>query len=224
MPARVVDVTSGPNPKVVVTNGASGKFMALSYCWGPQGKDLLVLNNETKAELLQGTLEERRFARTHGEAFHTARSLGIQYVWIDALCITQGDADHWVAESKKMGQVYNNAYLTVLAGSSTEPRAGFLADRHNPIQPFPIPLDETSLDQPFLFATMPRSHTEGPTSTRNWCFQEAMLARRLVTFGTEQLSFRCTTGTYFEHTAPEKLEGVPRTLEERRTPVFHPDR
>lgn len=223
MPTRVVDVTSGPNPRVVVTDGASGRFMALSYCWGPQGKDLLVLNNETKAKLLQGTVEERKFARTHREAFHTARSLGIQYVWIDALCPIQGDSKDWAAESKKMGQVYSNAYLTVLAGSSTDSRAGFLADRHNPIQPFPIPLDEKPRDQPFLFATMPRSSTEGPTSTRSWCFQEAMLSRRLVTFGTEQLSFRCTTGTYFEHTAPEKLEGVPRTFEERRMPVFHPE-
>lgn len=75
MPTRVVDVTSGPNPRVVVTDGDSGKFMALSYCWGPQGGDLLVLNNETKAEMLQGALEEKTFARTHREAFHTARSL-----------------------------------------------------------------------------------------------------------------------------------------------------
>lgn len=224
MPTRVVDVTIGTNPRVVVTDGQRGKFVALSYCWGPQGKDLLVLNNETKAELFQGKLKESSFARTHQEAFDTARSLGIQYIWIDALCIIQGDAQDWAEESKKMGLVYSNAYLTIIAGSSTDSRAGFLADRHNPIQPFPIPLDDKTRDQPFLFATMPRSHNEGPTSTRSWCFQEAMLSRRLVTFGTEQLSFRCTTGTYFEHTPLEKLEGVPRTIEERRTPVFHPYR
>lgn len=224
MPTRVVDVTSGMNPRVVVTDGQRGKFIALSYCWGPQGKDLLVLDTETKAELFQGTLKESNFARTHREAFDTARSLGIQFVWIDALCIIQGDAQDWVEESKNMGLVYSNAYLTILAGSSTDSRAGFLADRHNPIQPFPIPLDDKTRDRPFLFATMPRSHDEGPTSKRSWCFQEAMLSRRLVTFGTEQLSFRCTTGTYFEHTALEKLEGVPRTMEERRMPVFHPYR
>lgn len=224
MPTRVVDVASGPNPRVVITDGEQEKFMALSYSWGPQGKDLLVLNSDTKEALLQGALEESKFARTHREAFDTARSLGIQYVWIDALCIIQGDPEDWAAESKTMGQVYNNAYLTVLAGSSTDSRAGFLSDRHNPTRPFPIPLDDKSRDQPFLFATAPRSHTEGPTSTRSWCFQEAMLSRRLVTFGTEQLSFRCTTGTRSEHTGPEKLDGVPQTLEERRTPIFHPDR
>ncbi|KAL1876561.1 hypothetical protein Daus18300_002805 [Diaporthe australafricana] len=225
MPTRVIDVSSERNPRLVIAANKRGKFMALSYCWGPQGKDLLVLNDKTKSALLQGSVVESRFARTHREAFVVARALGIKYVWIDALCILQGNAEDWEAESKKMGQVYNNAYVTVLAGSSADSRAGFLADRSSPVKPFPMPLDDLSRDQPpFLFATMPRSQAEGPTRTRGWCFQEAMLSRRLITFGTEQLSFRCTTETCFEHTALEVLNGVPLTLESKETPVFHPDR
>lgn len=224
MPTRVIDVTSGENPRLVLSSGKRGKFMALSYCWGPQGDDLLVLNDVTKSSLLEGSVEEAAFARTHREAFAVARALGIQFVWIDALCIVQKNREDWEAESKRMAIVYNNAYLTVLAGSSTDSRAGFLAGRSSPAQAFPIPLDDSSRDHsPFLFATLKRSHTEGPTRTRSWCFQESMLSRRLLTFGLEQLTFKCITGERFEHEEYKKMDGVLLTLEDQKTCPFHPD-
>lgn len=224
LPTRVIDVASGVNPRLALSAGKRGKFMALSYCWGPQGDDLLVLNDATKTSLLEGRVEETAFARTHREAFAVARALGIQFVWIDALCIIQKNREDWEAESKRMAIVYNNAYLTVLAGSSTDSRAGFLAGRSSPAQPFPIPLDDSSRDRsPFLFATLKRSRTEGPTRTRSWCFQESMLSRRLLIFGPEQLMFKCITGDCFEHEEYKKMNGVHLTLEDQKTCLFHPN-
>ncbi|KAI1742756.1 heterokaryon incompatibility protein-domain-containing protein [Xylaria scruposa] len=224
MPTRVIDVTSRENPLLVITAGKRGKFLALSYCWGPQGEDLFLLTNETQSALLHGSVKESVFARTHREVFAIARSLGIQYVWIDALCIIQKNKKDWEAESKKMRQVYNNAYLTVLAGSSVDCRAGFLSDRPSPVQPFPIPLDDPcDGQQPFLFATLTRSHAEGPTRTRSWCFQESMLSRRLLIFGTEQLRFRCITGERSEHAPLIQMDGVRRTLDDHETPFFNPE-
>jgi hypothetical protein len=38
-----------------------------------------------------------------------ARQLGIDYVWMDALCIVQDDPEDWLREASLMGSVYRNA-------------------------------------------------------------------------------------------------------------------
>lgn len=49
------------------------------------------------------------------DAIVTTQKLGIQYLWIDSLCIIQDSEDDWQAESAKMGSVYRNAKVTIAA-------------------------------------------------------------------------------------------------------------
>jgi len=51
-----------------------------------------------------------------------ARRLGIQYLWIDALCIIQeGDnGDDWEREALLMDKVYCNAYCNISATWSVD--------------------------------------------------------------------------------------------------------
>ena len=49
------------------------------------------------------------------DAIVTTWKLGIQYLWIDSLCIIQDSKDDWEIESAKMGAVYRNAYVTIVA-------------------------------------------------------------------------------------------------------------
>ncbi|CAP64782.1 uncharacterized protein PODANS_5_3380 [Podospora anserina S mat+] len=44
------------------------------------------------------------------DAVIVTRALGIPYLWIDALCILQGDATDWDLESSLMHKIYGNAY------------------------------------------------------------------------------------------------------------------
>lgn len=60
----------------------------------------------------QESMETRRqgidFAllpRTLREAIYVACLLGISFIWIDALCIIQGDIDDWTKESAMMSKV-----------------------------------------------------------------------------------------------------------------------
>lgn len=54
------------------------------------------------------------------------RKLGIRYVWIDALCIIQGDLADWERESAKMYGIYYNAHLTIYPTVSGSCLEGFL--------------------------------------------------------------------------------------------------
>ncbi|RSL40480.1 hypothetical protein CEP51_016694 [Fusarium floridanum] len=67
--------------------------------------------------------------RTFQDAVRTTRALGIAYLWIDFLCIIQGDEADWEAESAKMEEVFSSAYCTIAASSARSSLDGFLGDR-----------------------------------------------------------------------------------------------
>lgn len=52
------------------------------------------------------------------------RELGFAYLWIDSLCIVQGDEADWQNESAKMASVYADAALTIAAAAGKIPWAG----------------------------------------------------------------------------------------------------
>ncbi|EMD58396.1 hypothetical protein COCSADRAFT_42334, partial [Bipolaris sorokiniana ND90Pr] len=58
------------------------------------------------------------------EALQIIRELGYRYLWIDALCIIQGDKKDWASEARKIAQVYSNAELTIVAGRSEDSAKG----------------------------------------------------------------------------------------------------
>lgn len=58
-----------------------------------------------------------------------ASKLGLQYIWIDSLCIVQDDKSDWSIEAAKMGEIYRNAHITIAAASSPSNRFHFLQDR-----------------------------------------------------------------------------------------------
>ncbi|KAH8589343.1 heterokaryon incompatibility protein-domain-containing protein, partial [Bisporella sp. PMI_857] len=87
-------------------------FATLSYCWGV-GKKL-----ETTAETIEAHkrgIPITLLPRTIGDAVKVATWLGIQYIWVDALCIVQDSKDDWETECAKMGSYYNNSVLTISA-------------------------------------------------------------------------------------------------------------
>ncbi|KAK0377183.1 heterokaryon incompatibility protein [Colletotrichum limetticola] len=189
MPTRVIEVGRiGEKPRLIVTSALREPYIALSYCWGP-GKDTFTLTHKTKDELLDGVTEEK-LTQTHRESIRFARTLGIAYLWIDALCIIQGDADDWAFESQRMAHVYGNAALTIIAGRSDDARNGFLANGlDQKVPPCTLPLSPDTKDT--IGVCLPRSTLIGPVSTRGWCFQEEKLSTRAIIFGQEQTIYQC---------------------------------
>lgn len=54
------------------------------------------------------------------------RALGVRYIWIDALCILQGDKSDWEKESTTMANVYSNSILTIAATQGDSCVSGFV--------------------------------------------------------------------------------------------------
>ncbi|KAI0871543.1 heterokaryon incompatibility protein-domain-containing protein [Hypoxylon argillaceum] len=212
MPTRLIDVgdplaaASSP-PRLVITHASKlqAPYLALSYCWGQSAQSTTWLLDSNLDDLC-ARIDEARLPRTHKDTFRLARELGFRYVWIDALCIIQGNAADWEHESRRMTLVYGNAALTVIAGRAADVREGFLANRLRPAAgPCAIPFRDERGMLPKgggggetgtgmggeLWVALPRKTEEGPVSERGWCLQEALLSPRALVFGTEQLHFRC---------------------------------
>ncbi|KAF3762905.1 HET-domain-containing protein, partial [Cryphonectria parasitica EP155] len=129
MPTRVIDVglEGVREPFLFETKGSACKnkpYIALSYCWGwweqhPPMKTVKKDFPEFKLKAnYQEHLEAIKFShmpKTIQDAVTITRKLGIQYLWVDALCIIQHDAEEWIRESGKMCDVYSNALLTISA-------------------------------------------------------------------------------------------------------------
>lgn len=214
MPTRVIDVGDPKQerpPRLVITRGLRERYLALSYCWGPAA-DTFTLRSDTMEDMLKA-INEVNLAPTHREVVELARSLGVRFVWIDALCIIQGDNVDWEYESKRMAQVYGNAELTIIAGRSADVRAGFISNHHRgAVEPCAIPVG-TSVPRASVFVSLPRSLKSGPIDTRGWCFQEKLLSRRALVFGEEQLIFQCQTRTVSEDGYVISAAGLPSFLQ-----------
>ena len=130
LPLRVIDV--GPSngstqPRLCFPDGLQGKWIALSHCWGNK---LLQPPKTTRKNLRK---HEKRIPleslpRTFHDAVLVTRALEIRYLWIDSLCIVQDDAADVAEQLPRMGEIYRNASLTLLAGESTNCGDGLFFD------------------------------------------------------------------------------------------------
>jgi hypothetical protein len=191
----------------VTTTSSPVEYVALSYCWGAS----------TSFKTTRENIDEHKQAfkvsdlpKTLQDAIEVTRKLGIKYIWIDAICIVQGDAADWEKESGMIADIYNNAYVTIAALSAAASADGFLDLRRNPLQ-----ISRSWSDQHGTITTLvaqqkirtglhastlrndwrPMLGTQegdfDPVQTRGWCFQEEIFSRRYLAFSRQEMQWSC---------------------------------
>jgi hypothetical protein len=116
-PSRLLDVQGADEKSTVClvdTVQRTDPYIALSYCWGEKNQPTTILSILVKHQ--RGTALQD-LPDSHQDVVFIARKLGVCYVWIDAYCIVQDDREEWSRESAKMGSIYRNAHLIIVAGS-----------------------------------------------------------------------------------------------------------
>lgn len=61
------------------------------------------------------------------DAIDLVRRLGLQYIWIDALCIVQDSSRSWKLNAYNMDLIYGNATLTICAADGKDASVGLRA-------------------------------------------------------------------------------------------------
>ena len=200
-PKRLLHIQSNSNVWLcTVPQGESPCYVALSYCWGAQQME--------KAKTTRANVQDRHsrielshLPQTIKDAIEVTRSLGLDYLWVDALCIIQDDPEDGAAEIAKMSSIYRGSILTISAASAKDCTEGFLGDRdlaraYGSV--FQLPYCHRGSDDvvrgTILLAEHPiwDMHQE-PIDERAWTMQEHMLPLRLIRFGSKQTTWKCPT-------------------------------
>ena len=204
LPTRLLYV-GDPNPDVLrlycPKKNNRVKYVALSHCWGKltdeNKRQFCTTNDNIKARINGFSFSE--LPRTFRDAVRVTRELGIQYLWIDSLCIIQWNKKDWEHESKRMEGVFTSAYCTIAATSVVNSDTGFL-ERN--ISSDYIYIQDAS-GRPFYVCTDIDdfdNHVEkARLNTRAWAMQERVLSRRTIHFSANQTYFECGEGVYCEN-------------------------
>ena len=157
--------------------------------------------------------------QTFQDAVYVCLGLGIQFLWIDSLCIIQGDRLDWEQESAKMAGIYAGSHLNIAATHADSSAGGCFSSRWTTvdinrstqiasIESYQI--IETHKQQEFTVhvrLSLDAGHNDllteesrlltrrrAPLLTRAWVFQERCLARRTLHFHSQELIWECKTG------------------------------
>jgi hypothetical protein len=105
------------------SNRAYPPYVTLSHRWGSTHHF-----TSTKASLQSRQLgfTYEALPKTYRDAIFVAATLGIEYIWIDAICIVQDDPAEWRLESEKMGSIYRHATCTIASHCAEHDDSGFL--------------------------------------------------------------------------------------------------
>lgn len=195
-PTRLLHITSPSEVQLVDARQDMGlvKYTALSYCWGSPDDE----------QIQRGRTTDDNFASRHDQPFLIAelpatirdaiimtRGCGLEYIWVDSVCIIQQNVDDWYTEANRMHEVYANAYFTICAASVDSASAGLFHTRQAwkySTEPCKLATQQIS----------PRSSSfkeliDGSTwSSRAWTLQEEYLSPRIMYWTPQRMYWSCS--------------------------------
>ena len=189
-------------------------FVSLSYCWGMDQPVKLLKN--TLATFKQG-LENNALPKTLQDAIWVTTMLGLNYIWIDCLCIVQDDSTDKQKEVSRMSIYYSVNTITICAASASTCMVGFLKGQDEQrFEAGPFKFDLTGENDSILLYEEAKVTELEPTARRAWTLQESLLSRRLLIFTSKHLYWCCHTSNadcnqpYAEHV--NRVLGYPASL------------
>jgi hypothetical protein len=125
-------------------------------------------------------------SKTFQDAIEVSHGLGINYLWIDSLCIVQDNEDDWAKESAVMKDVYGFSYVTIAAaGTRTFAHGLYLSNAAKSNKDLPCDRDLVQ----WLFVD---NNPQTSLFLRAWIFQERLLASRILYFFESEVVFECS--------------------------------
>jgi Heterokaryon incompatibility protein (HET) len=178
--------------------------------------------------ILMESIPIEQLSKVFQDAIDLTRRIGIEYIWIDSLCIVQDSNDDWTRESDMMGKVYQHSWVNISATGFKNGSAGLFIRRSpsllRPVK-FNLSVRDTSRTEPCALSKgryycledfWDASVTAAPLMQRAWVFQERVLAPRVLHFGERQMFWECR-----ELEASEVFPvGIPKQFKKRFKSVF----
>lgn len=181
----------------------TAQYLTLSHCWG----DIQPLQLTSQSiHQFKSSIPTDDLPKTFLDACNTTRKLGHEYLWIDALCITQDDPEDWAIETGRMSSTYGNSFLTIAATAAENAAQGLFYPNEERDRNAWLPaLIHRSWGAQFSgdfyvcdYRDWWAKLGDSPLNRRGWAFQERILSPRVLHLGLEQVAFECPSMTACE--------------------------
>lgn len=172
------------------------EYIALSHPWGEGPHFCTTLANvmEHRKKVDFGELPAM-----FQDAVVTTRKLGLEYLWIDSICIIQGEGGDFHREAKRMEDVFSSAFCVIAASSAQGQHDGFLKRRRQNREC--LTFEHAGMPPLYVSRFMDdfnKDVLQSPLSKRGWVLQERALARRTIYFTDSQMYWECGRGVRSE--------------------------
>lgn len=193
-------------------------YMALSYSWGAKlaekDQDLAMRRSIAKFRVTTDPFAVRHLPNTIRHAIEVAKTLRIDYIWIDTLCVPKGS--DWAHEASQLYEIYGNALVTLCTFSSMKYTDGLLQSREAwkyPSKPcllhdYWLSNYDTSLDE---------VRTQAHLCSRAWTLQEELLSPRILYLCGQRMYWSCAVSQKTEMGLPSPSD--PDASRRRTTPL-----
>jgi hypothetical protein len=151
-------------------------------------------------------IPKEAISKTFQDAIIITREFGIDYLWIDSLCIVQDDSEDWARESSSMAGVYGSSTLNIAASGASDGSIGCFFRRE---ETWKCQVELSFYDRRSLVDVVPRLMYERslaamPLSKRGWALQERVLPPRTLYFTSTEVFWECHQKTACE-TFPDEF-------------------
>jgi hypothetical protein len=208
VPRRLIKVngtTTDPTVKLVSADSPSQAhqpYAALSYCWGGQQRHILRRN---VSDGWYFAMPYSQLPQTIKDAIRVTQEIGLQYLWVDALCIYQDDEQDKQEQIACMAEIYEQAFVTISAARARTAEEGFLHSirESGGFAQMGFKLPFRSLNGELGSITLHNLKPGGigwhePLDKRGWTLQETLLSSRILEYGTSQVRWRCHSRDYVD--------------------------
>ena len=198
MPTRLLkieDESDGVfNVRLIETRSLNGRlvrYATLSHCWGFDSEAQIKTTVDTYLKYIQ-SIPWMDLSQTFRDAITVCHAINLRYLWIDSLCIIQGDKDDWTREAALMADVFGASEVTIAGIHPFSPEKGLYLDS------MAVPLIAKRKESSAIsMVRWPAADYDELASSylfkRGWIFQELLLSRRQVFFTPEQFYWQCRT-------------------------------
>lgn len=196
---------------VHLTEGRRVEYACLSYCWG-KGPQVKALKGNIRDLTTEGILLND-LQTTVSDAVKLCKALGIQFLWVYALCIIQDDQEDWKHEAMMMGDIYKGSIITIVTTDTAISSQEFLTRKGFWPKPPSLVVNWTHGStairgnlglRPLGNRPSDRFGVWSPWYERGWTMQEWLLSPRILCISRRATSWDCLHGTRADHDPDEK--------------------
>ncbi|QPC77711.1 hypothetical protein HYE68_008463 [Fusarium pseudograminearum] len=208
--------SSGGDPAVKLVDAInldpSTRYSALTHRWGAVQPLKLLKAREVA---FHNGIPFSSIPATFQDAIKLANDIGIEYVWIDSLCIIQDSKDDWQSEAARMSSVYSQSHVTIAATAAQDSTAGLKNQTSMVRHPCEITPSWTGFEDEIPSGPVRIIIQSGfcdevlskPLFRRGWTFQEWILSPRTIHVARDQLWWTSATNMKSQgHAANETCE------------------